>query len=54
MNLDDDRVMYCSCQNFETMGLFCSHQDSVDFAVSNEMGIDWEEFTKHDVAVCWL
>ena len=53
MNLDDDRVMYCSCQRFETTELFWLHQDSVAFAVSNEMGMDWEGFTKHDVAVRW-
>jgi hypothetical protein len=29
VNLDDDVVMYCSCQRFETTGMFCSHQDSV-------------------------
>ena len=46
-------MMLCSCQCFETTGIFCSHQDSVAFAVSNEIGIDWEGFTKHDVDVRW-
>ena len=53
VNVDDDGMMFCSCQCFETTGIICSHQDSVAFAVSNEIGIDWEGFTKHDVAVHW-
>ena len=40
VNLDDDGVMYYSCQCFETTGMFCSHQDSVAFVVSDDMGID--------------
>ena len=53
VNVDDGGVMYCSCQQFETTRMFCSHQDSGVFTVSNELGIDWEGFTKHDVAVRW-
>jgi hypothetical protein len=53
VNVDEDGTMLCSCQRFETTGIFCSHQDSVAFAVSTDIGIDWEGFSKHDVAVRW-
>ena len=52
VNVDEDGTMFCSCQRFETTGIFCSHQDSVAFAVSNEIGIDWEGFTPIMTLLC--
>ena len=53
VSIDKDGVMFCKCCRFECRGHFCEHQVATAEAICAALGIPFEGFTHHDLALRW-
>ena len=51
VTIDHSGVMFCSCQRFESRGIFCEHLLCVATSIHKHSGIAFDGFTHHDIAL---
>lgn len=51
VSIENDGVMLCTCCSFESGGIYCKHLKKVADTVYAEIGLEFNRFTHHDVAL---